>query len=578
MNLALFRPLRAPLTLLALTLILSGCGGGGGSADEAPQPPAVPVSKTEAARFLSQASYGANEAGINYVASVGYARWLNEQFNKPRRSLLAHVDKTIAEYAAAGGTATANTNDVWEAYWQQAIAGDDQLRARTAFALSQLLVISAADGDLSGRPRTMASFYDVLEANAFGNFRQLLNDVTLHPGMALYLTYMANRKESATRVPDENYAREIMQLFTIGLHQLNPDGSRKLDGSGNPIPTYTNEDVTGLAKVFTGWSWGGPDNSDARFSGSSTTRDPNRDVLPLQGYPKFFSSSEKKFLGVTIPARGTATLADMQADLKLALDTLFNHPNVGPFVGRQLIQRLVTSNPSPAYVQRVAAAFANNGSGVRGDMQAVLRAVLLDNEARDATIASNAQFGKLREPVIRLAHWARAFNATSKSGTFMIQNLNNPISQLGQTPMLSPSVFNFFRPGYVPGGTAIGARGLLAPELQITTEASVVGYLNYMNSAIRNGAGSNRDVLPDYTAEIALADDAAKLLERVDLLLTHGQMDAATREQILTALNAIVIPKPASNGSTTNVDNARKNRVYTAIFLTMASPNYLVQK
>lgn len=577
MNPAFLRPARKLASLLALALTLAACGGGGGGSenDAGPQQPAVPVSKTEAARFLSQSTYGANEASINHLASVGYARWLDEQFSKPLSPFKAHIDRTIADYAAAG-TGSVNTNDVWEAYWKQAIAGEDQLRARVAFALSQILVISAAGDSLGGRPRTVAGYYDVLQTHSFGNFRQLLNDVTLHPGMALYLTYMANRKESATRVPDENYAREIMQLFTIGLHQLNPDGTLKRDGSGNPIPTYTNEDVTGLAKVFTGWSWGGPDNSNSRFGGG--TPDPNRDILPLQAYPNYASVSEKKFLGVTIAARSTATVADMQADLKLALDTLFNHPNVGPFVGRQLIQRLVTSNPSPAYVQRVAAAFANNGSGVRGDMKAVIRAVLLDNEARDANLASSAQFGKLREPVIRLAHWARAFNATSKSGTFMIQNLNNPISQLAQTPLFSPSVFNFFRPGYVPGGTVIGNAGLVAPELQITNEASVVGYLNFMNDAIRNGTGSGRDVLPNYAAEIALADDAAKLQARVDLLLTHGQLSPATRDEIINAIAAISIPKPAADGSTTNVDNARKNRVYTAIFLTMASPEYLVQK
>jgi uncharacterized protein (DUF1800 family) len=321
--------------------------------------------------------------------------------------------------------------------------------------------------------------------------------------------------------------------------------------------------------VFTGWSWAGPDKSATRFFGGNP--DPNRDYLPMQGYPAYHSTSEKKFLGVTIPAQSSAT---PEASLKTALDTLFNHPNVGPFIGKQLIQRLVTSNPSPQYVARVAAAFDNNGQGVRGDMKAVIKAILLDVEARNDADLNNAGLGKLREPVLRLAHWMRAFNVKSTTTRFLMTNLDDPLTALGQSPMRSPTVFNFYRPGYAPPNSSLGKVSLVSPEMQITGETSVVGYLNYMRDIIQNGAGTSRDIKADYSSLSALAATPDQLLDKVNLLLMANQMSNDLRNQILAAINSVSIPST----STTASDAAKNNRVYLAIYLTMASPEYLVQK
>jgi len=518
--------------------------------------------QAHAARFLIQASFGPTEASISAVMSIGVAAWLEKQFELPQT-----LHRTYIEQAMAAGDPTAPQSSyrdfVMDTFWKQAIIAEDQLRQRLVFALSQIFVVSQVNGDVSNRPRGLAAYLDVLGAHAFGNFRKLLEAVALHPIMGLYLSHLRNQKENPTtgRVPDENFAREVMQLFTIGLYELNPDGSRKLDGSGRPIPTYDNADVEGLARVFTGWSWAGPDKSNTRFSGG--TPDPDRDILPMQAYAQYHSTSAKLFLDVAIPP-GTPA----EASLKTALDALFNHPNTGPFIARQLIQRFVTSNPSPAYVTRVAAAFADNGQRVRGDMKAVLRALLLDTEARSDRSASQPNWGKLREPVLRLANWARAFGATSVSGRYSIRNVADPSTALGQNPLRSPSVFNFFRPGYVPPNTAIAAAGLVAPEFQITGENSAAGYLNFMRNVVNNGAGSGADVRSSYTAETALAGDPDQLVDRVKLLLTANQMTDATRQAIRDAVASIPI----------TAANAAPNRAKLAVYLTLASPEFIVQK
>lgn len=564
------------MTTSILTAMLCSCGGGSssgsigsgasGGSNPTPTPvPAAPPTATQAARFLGQATFGVTTPDINNVVANGYSGWIDAQFAVPQKLHRNYMDSISATLPA---NTTLNQNQFFESFWQQAITGDDQLRQRVTYALSQIYVVSFQDSTVSNFPRGVASYYDTLASNAFGNFRNLLEAVSLHPMMGIYLTSLRNQKESGTRVPDENYAREVMQLLTIGLVQLNQDGSPKIS-NGKAIETYTSADITGMAKVFTGWSWAGADKTDTRFFGG--TPDPDRDWKPMQSYPKFHSTSDKNFLGVTIPAQ---TAANPEASLKIALDRLYNHENTGPFIGKQLIQRLVTSNPSPAYVSRVAAAFANNGQGVRGDMKAVIKAVLLDTEARTDLDGNNIIAGKLREPVVRLANWMRSFGAKSASTRFLMSNLDDPLSALGQTPMRSPSVFNFYRPGYVPPNTSVAALSLVAPEFQITGETSVVGYLNFMRDVIPNGTGSSRDVKADYTNLIALADTPDKLLDQISLLLTANQMSATLRNQILTAVNSVAIP----TNSTTNADAARKNRVYLSIFLTMASPEYLTQK
>jgi len=371
-----------------------------------------------------------------------------------------------------------------------------------------------------------------------------------------------------------------MQLFTIGLHQLNLDGSEKLDGNGQAIPTYGPSDVAGLARVFTGWSWDCAAALDAScfFNGRplSGTTNPDSQIKPMVAYAQYHSTEAKSFLGVTIPAR-----SDAKADLKAALDTLFNHPNVGPFIGRQLIQRLVTSNPSPAYVAAVAKVFNDNGSGVRGDLRAVLKAILMNPEARVMSSTS----GKLREPILRLSAYLRAFPATSDSGEYRVTATDDPGTGLGQTPMRSPSVFNFYRPGYVAPGSLSAQAGLVAPEFQIAHETTAAGYVNFMRQAVRTGVGltggtlNRRDIQLDHSAELALAGQPSQLVDLLDAKLMYGAMPAALKTEIAGAIGQIPIAALRTDGSNqASINNAKTYRVYIAELLTLASPEFQIQK
>ncbi|MRW86271.1 DUF1800 family protein [Pseudoduganella sp. FT26W] len=514
----------------------------------------------QASRFLAQASFGPTNGLINSVVSSGPSAWLEAQLNFGA----APTYRSYIESLQAAGQ-PAGQGQFNEFFWKRVMEGNDQLRQRVTFALSQIFVVSFEDATLAEQTRGMADYYDMLGKNSLGNFRQLLESVTLHPMMGIYLSSIHNQKESGNRLPDENFAREVMQLMTIGLQKLNQDGTPILV-NGAPVETYTHDDIMGMAKVMTGWSFSNSDKLASRFIG--TVKDPDWAIKPMTMYSAFHSTSDKTFLGTTI--RGTTT---GEADLKVALDTLFNHPNVGPFIGRQLIQHLVTSNPSPAYVSRVAAAFANNGAGVRGDMKAVIRAVLMDTEARNI----GADSGKVREPVLRLANWMRAFNATSTSTRYLIPSLYDPIYGLGQSPLRAPSVFNFFRPGYVPPESEVGAANMVAPEMQITAEPSVIGYLNYMQNAVSVGVGTNLDVKPNYQNELVLVDNPGKLVDRINLLLLNGNMSSTLRSQIINAVNSIERPVPTSSNAAL-VARLAGYRVQMAIFLAMASPDYIVQK
>jgi uncharacterized protein (DUF1800 family) len=382
--------------------LLASCGGGGGSSPaEAPPPastpPAPPTAamptRLQAARFLGQAAMGASRADIDQVASLGYDGWLQTQFNMPRS--VSHWDWLVsAGYATA---ATVNSQAGFDpVMWRQLIASPDQLRQRVGMALLDILVVGIDGFNVGWRQFAMAAYVDVLMDNAFGNFRNLLEQVSTSAAMGYFLTFIGSRKANPATgaVPDENYARELMQLFTIGLVRLNADGTVQGSG-GQPIETYAQSDVSGLARVFTGFTLDSADNST-----------PDRLRRPMVINANFHESGAKSFLGTTIPA-GTGGAES----LRIALDAIFAHPNVAPFIGKQLIQRLVTSNPSPAYVSRISAVFENNGSGVRGDLRAVVRAILLDFEARGDP--ATPSFGKLRTPVQRLTGWARAFGANS---------------------------------------------------------------------------------------------------------------------------------------------------------------------
>jgi uncharacterized protein (DUF1800 family) len=574
---------------LALLLVVAGCSKGGGSVSNAVSnmissvaaaitPSPSPIASADAARFLTQATFGPTEADITALTTSSFSVWLSAQTSAPVSTPThqAWVDRRLTELQVASSTATLSSNQFYESFWQHAVQSPDELRQRVKFALSQIFVISLADSSIN--VRGAASYYDMLGADAFGNFRKLMDDVTYHPMMGVYLTYMSNQKEDAagTRTPDQNYARELMQLMTIGLYKLNTDGTNQLDSSGNPIPTYSQSDILGLAKVFTGLAWYSPNPTTSTFNGGN--KDPNATITPMIVYPQFHSTSQKDFLGVTISA---STTVDTTGDIKRALDTIFDHPNVGPFIAFRLIQQLVTSNPTPAYVQRVATVFNNNGSGIRGDMTAVVTAVLNDAEARDMTNVSSASFGKLREPVVKLANWMRAFSVTSQSSNWLMTSTSANTS-LGQSPLNSGSVFNFWRPGYAPPNTQLAAHNLLGPEFQGVDVITVAGYLNTMQSAIGNGigstpsGGSGPDIQSAYTSEVVIANDAAALVDRMNRLLLYGQMSSTLRQRILDAINSVAIP--GGTASQAQINTALSNRTKIAVLLTMASPEYQAQR
>ncbi len=516
----------------------------------------------DVSRLLIQASYGATQSEIDAARVLGVPGWLQQQFQTPPMD--THWDYVVVRKGPIGCTVcnAQYINATMESFWTQAVRGPDQLRQRTVLALSELFVVSTVNSAVEIQEDAHASYLDMLSRNAFGNFRMLLEEVSTHPTMAMYLSFFKNEKEDPVtgRIPDENYAREVMQLFTIGLWQLNPDGTRKKDNNGQDIPTFTQADVMGLARVFTGWSWAGAATTDGYWHGWEGNAGGNNWNRPLMLYPQFHSTSEKRFLGAVVPA-GTGG----QASMKAALDALFNHPNVGPFFGRHLIKRFVTSNPSTGYVQRVAAAFADNGQGVRGDMKAVLTAVLLDPEARNTAISSRPNYGKLREPLVRFGQWMRAFDAKASNGYYSIWNLEDPVSSIGQNPLRAPSVFNWFSPDYAPPG-AIAQLGLVAPEFQITHETTLTGWVNFITQVVDRGFGWNESqIRGNYDAELALAGQPEQLVTRLSKLLVAGQLSSSTRATILTAVNAI----PSSDA---------RRRVTTAIALVMVSPDFIVQK
>ena len=590
-----FRP--APIGAVVASLCLVACGGGGGAGgDESAAETAqsvqtaqavnVPAGTTraDAFRLLTQATFGPTEAEVSRTMSLGAAGWVEEQLAKPARAVhLARWNTDDAAAKALDADDSAGAPSVVSSFYQQALQADDQLRQRAAYALSQIFVVSTNDL-ANDRAQAVASWMDMLDRDAFGNFRTLLQDVAMHPAMGLYLSHLRNKKEDLVlgRVPDQNFAREVMQLFTIGLVQLNPDGTPRLDAHGATLDTYGTGDIEGLSSVFTGFSWAGPDTLNSRFAGS--TQDPKRLTLPMQGYPQYHSVLPKSFLGTTVAAQSPANPA---ASLKAALDTLFMHPNVGPFISRQLIQRLVTSAPSPAYVARVAAKFNNNGSGVRGDMKAVFRAILLDNEARSASIAAGPRYGKVKEPVLRLTATLRAFGVKSGSGKVLMSFTDDPGVQLGQTPLRSPSVFNFYRPGYVPAGGEAAALGLTLPEMQITNETSVAGYANFMISVVKSGVGprgidgraAKRDLQMNYSALLPLAATPAALVDKVNGRLFGAPVNNALRTSLIDGVTSITLPTLKPDGSNQAlVDKAKANRVLAAVAMPLVTPEFIVQK
>lgn len=518
-----------------------------------PLPPGPPTPR-DAARFLTQTTWGPKLAEISYLQARGYAGWIEEQFNIRPEPHIAYLE---AE-EAAGGTPCFETT--LESFWKQAMTRPDQLRQRMVAALSEIFVISERAPVLRKEGWGTAAWLDLLGKNAFGNFRQLLQDVTLSPTMGAFLDMAGNDKEDALtgRIPNENYAREVLQLFSIGLHRLHPDGTYVLDAEGQLLPTYGQETVVGFAHVFTGWNYFGDVTSEDDWVWAKPEF-----RKPMAVWANHHSQLPKRLLdGRTLPAGQTPG-----RDLTDALDAIFNHPNVGPFVARQLIQRFVTSNPSRGYVYRVASAFANDGRGVRGDLKAVLRAVLLDYEARSLTMVSQPGFGKQREPMIRFGNVLRAFDARAISGKFHIHDLDDPVSGIGQEPLAAPTVFNFFAPDFSPPG-AVATANLVAPEFQITNETTAIGTANFMKELVEKGFGWGDDELHlDYSSLLPLAGNIPALLDRLDLLLLSGGMSAATRATLGTLLNGL-----AADGWT------GEERVKAAVHVIVTSPDFVVQK
>jgi uncharacterized protein (DUF1800 family) len=481
-----------------------------------------------------------------------------------------HLDATRADYfafdAGRDGATIAQSNRQ-AAWWKLAMTAPDQLRQRVAFALSEIFVVSDVNTTLfnNARGEGLSNYYDILVRGAFGNFRQTLEDVTLSPVMGFYLSSLRNGKatfEGKTGAqltsPDENYAREVMQLFTIGLNQLQPDGTLKLDTSGFPVPTYDQKTITETAKVFTGWAYYSV-NTNPSFRGEAAEW-----LKPMMLYSAFHDTTTKALVnGVTLPANQTGA-----KDLKDTLDALFNHPNTGPFIARELIQRLVTSNPTPGYVYRVAKVFANNGTGVRGDMAAVVRAILMDYEARSTEVAASASFGKLKEPLLRITGLFRAFNGGANNGRFAITNPEAGTTvSIGQAALRAPTVFNFFEPNYVePGSTA--AAGLFAPEFQIVTDTSAIALpnaiWNYLFATRTTNAGESTIGFVFDPSLLALAKTPAALADYANLMLASGALPKTITDRITTALTSM----PAND----------TDKVRSALYLTSVIPQGVIQK
>jgi uncharacterized protein (DUF1800 family) len=606
-----------------------------------PPPPAItinPPTQYDASRFLQQAAFGGQISEINALsnplaanASTAINDWLTNQFNQPM-PIAPTYDAATPSYSSSSmyqwiynrvttPQAPNNYGDsliddrIHEAWWRNAVTAPDQLRQRVATALSELFVVSEINDNIDGNLPGLASYYDMLADDAFGNFRQLLADVTFHPIMGTYLNFQGNAKATPPASPNENYAREIMQLFSIGLYMLQPDGTLMLDQNGQPIPTYDQSTITNFAQVFTGWNTNGTAvNIPTLVAGTNVNVDPpavsnfgsfyqKRMVLnPTNG--SNHSGTVKYLLGYTnngvwtgtypsapsfpaatqpsyIPANASQTATTATNELNFALDDIFYHPNVGPFICRQLIQRLVCSNPSPAYVYRVAQVFNNDGTGVRGNMQAVITAILTDYEARNTALLAQPGYGKPREPMIRMANVLRSCNGFSVSGKWFIGKTDNTFAQ---TILRSPTVFNFFDPHFVQPGV-IQTAGLVSPEFDIIYETTITNaqnmlytgiYANYNTNPVSGtgfrGDAYGGDVYLDFSTagngliNVAQSQGIGPLLDRVSLLLTGSPLDPNVKSRIQLFI--------AANISTTNY----LAQAQAAVHLVASSSQCSVQK
>ena len=532
-----------------------------------------------ASRFLSQATLGYNYLDISNVTTSGLEYWIANQLSKPRAFSL---EAKIREYhkmvidSTSSPTAGAS-NRLWDyAWWQYLMTSDDALRQRVALALSELMVISE-NSSFSNVAYATGVYYDKLLNHAFGNYKDLLKAITYSPSMGIYLTFLNNPKSNPAinQFPDENYAREVMQLFTIGTVMLNGDGTVINDINGNPVPSYDNDDIIELSKVFTGLTW-----SDRTQWNRGALNDTSY-IHDMVMWNAWHEPGVKNLLNsFVIPDRNPV---DGNADVADAINNLFNHQNCPPFVCRFLIQRLITSNPSPAYVQRITNIFKNNGQGVRGDLAAVVKAILLDPEARECGNGQNELYGMLREPFIRYVQINKAFNASTQSGNYR-NDMNYVYQYTGQRPLASPSVFNFFQQDYQPIGP-IEVAGLVAPEFQITSAQTIAGFINGLYRLIISGDIADEydlfsnEVDANYSDEISTLDVTPEstftdndklhiLLDRLNLLLAQGNISDVSINTIIKVVKEFP--------NTTELE--KQDRVKLAIYLLMTSPEYLINR
>ena len=530
--------------------------------DNAPAPIAtgevsLDAATIEAARFLTQATFGTTESDIANLMTVGVDAWLDRQFALP-------VSRTYA-YTRANSNGS-NRDARHEIWWNNVLGEEDQLRQRVAYALSQIFVVSDVDQVLVNRQFGMAHYYDMLAENAFGNYRELLELVTLHPAMGVYLTHIRSEKaDPALNIrPDENYAREVLQLFSTGLDLLRLDGEPILN-NGRPVPVYTQTDIEEFARVYTGWNYASATSFD---STNIAVADFETPMVPVDEFHDF---GEKRLLNGTVLPAGQSP----RQDLEQALDNIFQHQNVAPFFSRLMIQRLVTSNPSPTYIARVAGVFNNNGAGERGDLQAVVRAILTDDEARNASTADNPDFGKVREPIVRFAHVWRALDAVpgpEAAGVHRHANLSlERLDELtGQAVMRSPSVFNFYQ-----SDTPISpSDSLVAPEIQITTEANVAAiHTNFHHQFYRFttdtvlGGDNPRVTQVNLARPAGLAGNTRDLMDWIDLVFFAGDMPDYLKSNVESSIRTL-----SSNSS------GRFARAQEALFLSLSSPAFGVQR
>jgi uncharacterized protein (DUF1800 family) len=528
--------------------------------------PSTTITEADAIRLLEQATFGPNETAIAEAKLLGAEAWIEAQFsapiswlpyykpNPPNSTILCSIG-TLAEQDICYRDKY-TMYPLQQQFFKRAMIGKDQLRQRTAFALSQIFVVS---GKQIIQPSSMAPYLDMLTESSFGNFRQLLQKVTLSPAMGTYLDMVNNDPPNLATgtAPNENYAREILQLFSIGTELLNQDGTPQLDINGKIIPSYPQSAIEGFAHVFTGWT------SATQTGAIPMLHNPENFTKPMWlyrdpgGYDANHAKNEKILLNypnaqwAVVPGYG-----DGETDLKRALDNIFFHPNVGPFIGKQLIQHLVTSNPSPAYVSRVAGVFNNNGGGVRGDLRAVIKAILLDPEARGAS-KIDAAYGKLREPVQYVLNLLRALNGTSTD--YLHADL---VKSMGQDLYYPPSVFNYFPPDYqLPNTSTLG------PEFAIQSSSTAMMRLNFIHTVI---TGQQTNYAPaNFTIDLAkyqaMAGDPIALVESLNRLLLHNSMSAAMKADVLKAVNAVETTNP-------------KLRAQTAIYLVATSSQYQVQR